>query len=64
MNAKWETILKEVHNSQIIKVPLNTRRQQIPPNANKSKRCKYHRNYGHLIEECIVLKDQIEHLIR
>ena len=31
---------------------------------NQSKYCRYHKDVGHTIEECIMLKDETEKLIR
>jgi len=32
--------------------------------TNHTKQCKYHQNYGHTIEECIVLKDKTKELVQ
>ncbi|XP_068475223.1 uncharacterized protein [Phaseolus vulgaris] len=40
------------------------RQSQTPPNADTSKRCQYHRNYGHTTEGCQALKDKIEELVQ
>ena len=40
------------------------KKANTPPKANYSKCCWYHRNNGHSIEECNVLKDYIEDLIK
>ena len=40
------------------------KQSQTPPNADTSKRCQYHRNYGHTTEGCQALKDKIEELIQ
>ena len=31
---------------------------------NQNKYCRYYRDIGHTMEECIMLKDEIEKLIR
>ena len=40
------------------------RRVLTPPNADTTKHCRYHRNYGHITEDCFTLKDKIEELIQ
>ncbi|KAG5083121.1 hypothetical protein JHK82_053291 [Glycine max] len=40
------------------------KRPNTPPKVDFSKHCRYLRNRGHLIEECSVLKDKIEDLIK
>ncbi|XP_068461695.1 uncharacterized protein [Phaseolus vulgaris] len=40
------------------------KQSQTPPNADTSKRCQYHRNYGHTTEGCQTLKDKIEELVQ
>jgi len=37
---------------------------QTPPNADTTKRCQYHHNYGHTTEGCQTLKDKIEELVQ
>ena len=64
LNAKRETILKEVYNVRIIKLPPNARKQQIHPKVDRSQWCKLHKNYGHITKDCTSLKDQIEQLVR
>jgi len=39
------------------------RRALSPDNVDRSKKCRYHQNTGHSIEECQALKDKIEELI-
>ena len=45
-------------------MPHNARKQQATPTADSSKWCGFHRNYGHTKEDCTILKDQIEYLVR
>ena len=40
------------------------RRALSPNNADRSKKCRYHKNTGHLTEKCQALKDKIEELIQ
>jgi len=54
-------ILDEALNADLIATP---QRVPTPPNANTTKHCEYHRNYGHTTEDCFTLKDKIEELIQ
>ncbi|XP_020202173.1 uncharacterized protein LOC109787969 [Cajanus cajan] len=61
LNAPRVNILEEANHADLISLP--------PPahnlvNADKSKHCRYHRNYRHATEECWSLKDRIEELIQ
>ena len=53
-------IQEEALNTDLITTP---RRVPTPPNADTTKHCRYHRNYGHTTEDCFTLKDKIEELI-
>jgi len=37
---------------------------QTPHNVDTTKRCQYHRNYGHMTEGCQALKDKIKELVQ
>jgi len=54
-------ILEEALNTDLITTP---RKVSTPPNADTTKHCQYHRNYGHTTEDCFTLKDKIEELIQ
>ena len=54
-------ILEEVLNAYLIGTP---QRVPTPPNADSTKHCRYHRNYGHTMEDYFSLKDKIEELIQ
>jgi len=54
-------ILDEAPNAELIPPP---RKASSPENADHRKRCWYHKNSGHSIEECQALKDKIEKLIQ
>ncbi|XP_068466580.1 uncharacterized protein [Phaseolus vulgaris] len=60
LNADRSKILQEALSAELIPPP---RRALSPENADRSKRCRYHKNTGHSTEECQVLKDKIEELI-
>jgi len=54
-------ILEEALNADLIATP---QRVPTPPNADTTKHCRYHQNYGHTTEDCFTLKDKIEELIQ
>jgi len=54
-------ILDEALQADLIPPP---RKTTIPPNADMTKYCRYHRNHGHTTEECKALQDKIEELVR
>jgi len=54
-------ILEEALNADLIATP---QRVTTPPNADTTKHCRYHRNYGHTTEDCFTMKDKIEELIQ
>ncbi|XP_027915152.1 uncharacterized protein LOC114174515 [Vigna unguiculata] len=61
LNAPKSRILDEVLQAELIPPP---RKFQNLPNADMSKYCHYHRNSGHMTEECETLRNKIEELIR
>jgi len=56
LNADRSKILQEALSTKLIPPP---RRALSPENADRSKRCRYHKNTGHSTEECQPLKDKI-----
>lgn len=40
------------------------KRLSSPRDADMSKQCRYHRNFGHATKECQTLKDKIEELVQ
>ena len=48
----------------LVQLPPNTRKQQVTPKVNNNKWYEFHRNYNHTMEDCTILRDQIEHLVR
>ena len=62
LRASLSEIIKDVQVAELIQFPASKKRK-FPP-ANKSKYCKFHRDYGHDTNDCVTLKDKIETLIR
>jgi len=61
LNANRGQILEEALHAALIHAP---RRAPTPRNADTTKPCRFHQNYGHTTDECVVLKDRIEELIQ
>jgi len=61
LNANRGRILEEALRTDILPIP---RRTATPKNADTTKHCRFHQNYGHTTEECMTLKDKIEKLIQ
>ncbi|XP_020240412.1 uncharacterized protein LOC109819191 [Cajanus cajan] len=61
LNAPRVHILEEASNSNLLDLPPPG---HTPNSADKSKHCRYHRNYGHTTDECRTLRDRIEELIQ
>ena len=55
-------VLREVRNEQFLRWP--TQMKSDPATRDNSKYCELHRDYGHLTDDCIQLKREIEYLIR
>jgi len=55
---------KEKILDEALSVKLPPRRVASPESADRTRRCRYHRNSGHTTEECQALKDKIEELIQ
>ncbi|WVY93102.1 hypothetical protein V8G54_032190 [Vigna mungo] len=60
LNAPRAKILEEALSAEL----LTLRRAHTPKKINERKSCYLHKNYGHTIEECIMLKNEIERLIQ
>ena len=56
LNANRGQILEEALSADLLPTP---RKAATPRNADTSKHCCYHQNYGHTTEECLALKDKI-----
>ncbi|XP_017438478.1 uncharacterized protein LOC108344556 [Vigna angularis] len=54
----------KVHEEALHAELLTVRRKSSPKNADESKACRLHLNHGHDTEECNIVKDDIERLIR
>ncbi|XP_020204020.1 uncharacterized protein LOC109789468 [Cajanus cajan] len=60
-NAPQVHILEKANNTNLITLPPPGHN---PSSIDKSKHCRYHRNYGHTTEECRILRDHIEELVQ
>ncbi|XP_017411652.2 uncharacterized protein LOC108323671 [Vigna angularis] len=60
LNAPRARVLEEALHAELLTV----RRSATPKNANNSKTCRFHMNHGHDTEECNVVRDELERLIR
>ncbi|XP_047165756.1 uncharacterized protein LOC124834962 [Vigna umbellata] len=60
LNAPRARVLEEALSADLLKV----RPSKSSPKADGTKHCTYHLNIGHSTEECTVLKDKVEELIR
>ncbi|XP_020202501.1 uncharacterized protein LOC109788233 [Cajanus cajan] len=61
LNAPRVHILEEASNNNLVTLPPPG---HSPNSADKSKHCRYYRNYGQTIEECRTLRDRIEELVQ
>ncbi|XP_047158822.1 uncharacterized protein LOC124829371 [Vigna umbellata] len=60
LNAPRAKLLEEALHAGLLTV----RRKATPKNADGSKACRLHMNHGHDTEECNMVKDELERLIR
>ncbi|XP_017423427.1 uncharacterized protein LOC108332616 [Vigna angularis] len=60
LNAPRARVLEEALHAELLTV----RRKATPKNADNSKTCRFHMNHGHDTEECNMVKDELERLIR
>ncbi|XP_047175287.1 uncharacterized protein LOC124842769 [Vigna umbellata] len=60
LNAPRAKVLEEALHAELLTV----RRRATPKNADSSKACRLHMNHGHDTEECNMVKDELERLIR
>jgi len=61
LNTNRRRILEEALSTDILPI---SRRAATPKNADTTRHCRFHQNYGHTSEECVALKDKIEELIQ
>jgi len=61
LNALRSRVLEEALDTDLLSTP---RRANTPPNADTTRQCRYHGNFGHSTEECTALRDKIEELIQ
>lgn len=54
--------MEEVYHTDLI--PLPPPPKKIPADVDRNKYCRYHRNYSHDTDDCIILKAKIEELIQ
>ncbi|RDX96878.1 hypothetical protein CR513_20414, partial [Mucuna pruriens] len=57
LNASWAALFEEECNIDLITLPPQ---QRLAHNAEKTKYCRYHQNYGHTTEGCLTLRDKIK----
>lgn len=62
LNKPQGAIFEEIAHSGIFLVLENKPNRSRGP-KDTSKYCKYHKDFGHNIDDCIMLKDAIEKLI-
>ncbi|XP_052723785.1 uncharacterized protein LOC108344304 [Vigna angularis] len=60
LNAPRARVLEEALHAELLTV----RRKATPKNADSNKTCRFHMNQGHDTEECNMVKDELERLIR
>lgn len=60
LNSPREKVLEKALQANLICL----RKKDTPRNADYNKICRFHNNRGHTTEECYVLKDELERLIR
>ncbi|XP_020229256.1 uncharacterized protein LOC109810243 [Cajanus cajan] len=61
LNAPRVHILEEASNNNLLALPPPS---HTPNSVDKSKHCRFHRNYGHTTDECRTLRDRIKELIQ
>ncbi|XP_017431860.1 uncharacterized protein LOC108339231 [Vigna angularis] len=60
LNMPRARVLEEALSTDLIRL----RPSRLSPKADGTKHCTYHLNIGHTTENCTVLKDKVEELIR
>jgi len=54
-------ILEEALSADLLTM---LKRTNTSPNADQTKHCRYHRNFGYTTEDCWALKDKIKELVQ
>ena len=62
LTASVSQVLREVQNEQFLRWPAQMKSD--PTTRDNTRYCKFHRDYGHRINDCIQLKKKREYLIR
>ena len=62
LTATVSQVLREVQNEQFLRWPSQIRSN--PTKRDNIGYCEFHRDYGHLTDDCIQLRKEIEYLIR
>ena len=62
LNVPLEQVLMQIKDDPSLRWP--EKMKGDPNKRNRNKYCRFHRDYGHDIDECFDLKQQIENLIR
>ncbi|XP_059638683.1 uncharacterized protein LOC132280953 [Cornus florida] len=57
-----DQVLMQIQDDPSLKCPSKLKSE--PSRRPRDKYCRFHRDHGHITEDCIDLKDQIENLIR
>ncbi|XP_017418642.1 uncharacterized protein LOC108329115 [Vigna angularis] len=60
LNAPRTKVLEEALHAELLTI----RRKATPKNADNNKACRLHKNHDHDTEECHMVKDELERLIR
>jgi hypothetical protein len=61
LNASFMEVLASIQGKEFVRYPLL---MKLPPNTHTSKKyCFFHKDKGHDIKDCYVLKKEIKRLI-
>ena len=62
LTATVSQVLREVQHKQFLRWP--TQMRSDPTKRDNTRYCEFHRDHGHLTNDCIQLRKEIEYLIR
>ena len=62
LTATVSQVLREVQHEQFLRWP--TQMRSGPTKRDNMRYCEFHRDHGHLTDDCIQLRKEIEYLIR